>query len=92
MTQKPKKLREVSFYLNDAGKERYQVFTTLGSIANFAATATEFIELTEDPECMTKYDLRDISSFHAAGPMRVIRRLAEQEKAIGGTDHECTTD
>lgn len=73
VTANRQKLAAVEDYLNDAGKERLEVFLALEEITEFAADAKDAIDTIEEVDGLI------FDSPQAAGPIRALHRIAEQE-------------
>jgi len=70
-------LQAVAPYLNDSGKERKEVMTTLVNLACFCNTAGELLQWIECREDMDRQDIQRLSSYHAQSPIRCLRRIVE---------------
>lgn len=78
VTAEHKKLVEVSYYLNDDGKERMQVFSTLVSLAHFCETPEELLAWIESRDGFDKYDVSAVESGHTALAIKSLRKIAKK--------------
>ena len=71
-------LRAVDIYLNEEGKDRMVVFTTLLDLAAFCETAADLLTWIESQEAMSEETKQHLSSFHAKLPIRRLRKIVQQ--------------
>ena len=75
-----RKLVEVSYYLNEDGKERMRVFDTLGNLAAFCGTAEELLSWIESREDFDQSDVSAVESCHARLAIRSLRNIAKKSE------------
>lgn len=75
-----RKLVEVSYYLNEDGKERMRVFDTLGNLAAFCGTAEELLAWIESREDFDQSDVSAVESCHARLAIRSLRNIAKKSE------------
>lgn len=79
VTAEHKKLAEVSYYLNDNGKERMRVFSILANLAQFCETPEELLVWIESRDGFDKYDVAAVESGHATLAIKALRRIAKKD-------------
>ena len=78
LSAEQRKLQEVSYYLNDDGKERLRVFDTIGNLAYFCATPEELLSWIESRDNFDKYDVAAVESRHASLVIKALRKIAKK--------------
>ena len=78
VTAEHKKLAEVSYYLNDDGKERMRVFNILGNLAAFCGTPEELLAWIDSREDFDQNDVAAVESDHATLAIKSLRKIAEK--------------
>lgn len=72
-------LEAVRFYLNEKGEERRQVFETLHELSCFCSTASELVEMIDNPEGSCQSERKLLESGHANSPIFRLRVIASNE-------------
>ena len=72
-----KKLAEVSYYLNENGKERMAVFDTMSGLANYCDTPEELLAWFDSKEDLNKYEVAYLESGHAAPAISALRKIVK---------------
>lgn len=72
-----KKLAEVSYYLNDNGKERMRVFSILANLSQFCETPEELLAWIESRDGFDKYDVSAVESCHATLAIKSLRKIVK---------------
>lgn len=72
------KLTEVSYYLNEKGRERLNAFRTLDNLADFCATPDELLAWIDSKEELDRYDIANLESGHAHHAINALRRIVNQ--------------
>lgn len=78
VTAEHKKLAEVSFYLNDNGKERMRVFNILENLSQFCETPEELLAWIESRDGFDKYDVFALESSHATLTIKSLRKISKK--------------
>lgn len=78
VTAEHKKLVEVSYYLNDDGKERMRVFDILGTLASLSVTPEELLAWIESKEDFDKSEVAAIESDHARLAIKALRNIVKK--------------
>lgn len=77
VTAEHKKLVEVSYYLNDDGKERMRVFDTLGTLSSLCQTPDELLAWIESREDFDGSDVSAVESCHARLAIKSLRKIVK---------------
>lgn len=78
VTAEHKKLAEVSYYLNDNGKERMRVFSILANLAQFCETPEELLAWIESRDGFDKYDVSAVESAYATLAIKSLRKISKK--------------
>lgn len=78
VTAEHKKLVEVSYYLNDDGKERMRVFDILGTLASLSVTPEELLAWIESKEDFDKSEVAAVESDHARLAIKALRNIVKK--------------
>lgn len=73
-----KKLAEVSYYLNESGKERMGAFDTLSGLAGYCETGKELLEWFDSKEGLNECEVAYLESAHARQPIACLRKITQQ--------------
>ena len=73
-----KKLAEVSYYLNDNGKERMRVFSILANLAQFCNAPEDLLAWIESRDEFDKYDVSAVESGHATLAIKSLRKIVKK--------------
>ncbi len=78
VTAEHKKLVEVSYYLNDDGKERMRVFDILGTLASLSVTPEDLLAWIESKEDFDKSEVAAVESDHARLAIKALRNIVKK--------------
>lgn len=72
-----KKLFDASYYLNENGKERKWVFSTLENLSQFCETPEELLAWIESRDGFDKYEVAAVESVHAILAIKSLRKIVK---------------
>lgn len=74
-----KKLFNVSYYLNENGKERMNAYDTLLGMSELCRTPEELVEWIDSKEGLGKHDAAYLESGHVSPAIAALRRIIKAQ-------------